>query len=316
MTDIAIGVDLGGTKIACAAVDRDGHILTTHTEPTLAVEGADAVIARIVGAIRLLIRQLPTDTGHPVGIGIGCPGPVVNGVAINAVNLGWRNLPLVQRVREQLTLDLPVYAQNDVNAGAVAELVFGAAKGMSDFVYIAAGTGVGGGAFVDGHLVNGANGFGMDVGHISVDPHGRLCPCGNHGCVEMYLSGKGWVASAQAHLADHPTSSLVHAELNTHAILEAARQGDALALQAVHEAGEALGTAMAWCMALFDPALIVIGGGLGMAAYDLLDDPAQAAMRARLMPDLAPYIHVQRSQIEASGLGPAALVWYGQADSR
>src|SRR4051794_36465049 len=100
MTDIAIGIDLGGTKIACAAVDREGHILATHTEPTLSAEGSDAVIGRIVTGIEA-VRQ----DNSVAGIGIGAPGPVVDGVAVNAVNLGWRNVPLVASVRERLPFD-------------------------------------------------------------------------------------------------------------------------------------------------------------------------------------------------------------------
>jgi glucokinase len=310
MNDIAIGVDLGGTKIAFAAVDRDGSILATHTEPTLAQEGVDAVIGRIVSGISHV------SNGFSVaGVGIGAPGPVVNGVTLNAVNLGWRGVPLVDAVRERIALDVPIWAQNDVNAGTVAELIFGAARGATDFVYLAIGTGLGGGAVADGRLINGALGFAMEVGHMSVDPAGRACNCGNHGCVEMYCSGKGLVAGAREHLREYPRTALVHAELNTRAILEAARLGDGLALRVIDEAAEALGTTMAWCMMVLNPALIVIGGGLGIAAYDLLSERAQAAMRARLMPDLAHLVHIARSPLESSALGAAALVWHELAVS-
>jgi glucokinase len=121
MDNIAIGVDLGGTKIAFAAVDRDGSILATHTEPTLASEGADAVIGRIVAGISHVSSGFSV-----VGIGIGAPGPVVGGVALSAVNLNWRNVPLVDAVRSRIPFDVPVWAQNDVNAGAVAELILSA----------------------------------------------------------------------------------------------------------------------------------------------------------------------------------------------
>lgn len=305
MDDIAIGVDLGGTKIAFAAVDRDGNILATHTEQTLAPQGVDAVIGRIATGIERV------SSGFSVaGIGIGTPGSVVDGVVHNAVNLGWRVVPLVELTRARITLDVPVWAHNDVNAGAVAELVFGAARGASDFVYLAVGTGLGGGAVANGRLINGAGGFAMEVGHASIDPNGRLCNCGNHGCVEMYCSGKGLLAGVQAHLPEYPHSTLTGSELNTRAILDAARAGDPLALRVIDEAADALGATMAWCVMIVNPALIVIGGGLGSAAYDLLAERAQAAMRARLMPDLAQLIQVIPSRIESSALGAAALVWH------
>ncbi|MCC6803928.1 MAG: ROK family protein, partial [Anaerolineae bacterium] len=257
---VAIGVDLGGTKIAFAAVDRDGAILATHAEPTLAPEGADAVIGRIAGGIERLAADFDI-----AGIGIGAPGPVVNGIALNAVNLGWQGVPLVENVRARIALDAPIWAQNDVNAGAVAELVFGAARGMSDFVYLAVGTGLGGGAVANGRLINGALGFAMEVGHASIDPHGRLCSCGNHGCVEMYCSGKGLLAGVREHLPEFPDSLLTY-ESAAPAIIAAMRTGDPLALRVLSEAADALGTTLAWCVMMLNPALIVIGGGLGIAA--------------------------------------------------
>jgi glucokinase len=155
----------------------------------------------------------------------------------------------------------------------------------------------------------------MELGHMSVDPHGRLCNCGNHGCVEMYCSGKGLVAGAKAHLPEYPNTALVHAELNTRAILTAARAGDKLALRVIEEAADVLGQAMAWSAMAFNPTLIVIGGGMAQAADDLLFDRAEAAMRMRLLPDLRPLVTVARSQVESSAVGAAALVWHALAAS-
>ena len=144
---IAIGVDLGGTKIAFAAVNREGKVLATHTEPTGAAEGADAVIGRIVRGIEHI------GHGYEVaGIGIGAPGPAINGVVMGAVNLGWTDVPLAKKVHEQLSFDAPVWVHNDVNAGTIAEMIFGAARGVRDFVYLAIGTGLGGGAIVDDRI--------------------------------------------------------------------------------------------------------------------------------------------------------------------
>lgn len=303
--NVAIGVDLGGTKIAFAAVDREGSILATHTEPTLSDEGTDAVITRIATGIRAVRKAYQV-----AGIGIGAPGPVVNGVALNAVNLGWRSVPLVESVHQRLDMAVPVWAQNDVNAGTIGELVFGAARGVRDFVYLAVGTGLGGGAVADGRLINGVGGFAMELGHMSVDPNGRLCNCGNHGCVEMYCSGKGLVAGVRAHLPDYPQSVLANAEPTTRAILDAARAGDALALRVIDEAADVLGQTMAWSVMVLNPALIVIGGGMALASGDLLIMPATTAMRSRLIPDIANLIPVARSQVESSALGAAALVWH------
>ncbi len=306
MDSIAIGVDLGGTKIAFAAADRDGHILATHTEPTLPDEGVEAVIGRIITGI----DQVRGD--HPVvGVGLDAPGAVVDGVVINAVNLGWRKVPLVDLVRAKLSLNVPAWAANDVNALTFGEMVFGAARGVRDFVYLAVGTGLGGGAVSGGRLINGVNGFAMELGHMSIDPNGRLCACGNHGCVEMYLAGKGLLISANQYLPDYPASVLRQQEpITTHAILDAARAGDPLALRVLDQAADALGQALAWSVMVLNPSLVVLGGGLGHAAGDLLFEPATAAMRARLIPELRPLIRVEVSQVESSALGAAALAWH------
>lgn len=304
--DIAIGVDIGGTKIAFAAVDRDGNILASYTESTLSQEGVDAVIGRIAKGIRQVSAGLQV-----VGVGIGCPGPVVDGVSLNAVNLGWRNVPLVALVREQIASETPVWAENDVNAGAIAEGVFGAARGVRDFVFLAIGTGLGGGAVAEGRLINGVIGAAMEVGHMSLDPNGRACNCGNHGCVEMYCSGKGLLAGANAYLPEYPNSVLANTEFHTREIIDAARAGDPLAARVLNDAANALGVTMAWCVMVLNPALVVTGGGLAAAADDLLFEQAQAVMRARLLPELAQRTQVARSQVESSALGAAALVWHG-----
>jgi glucokinase len=317
MQQVAIGVDIGGTKIAFAAVDRDGNILTTHTEPTLSAEGVDAVIGRVVTGIDQVQGSYTI-----AGIGMGAPGPVVDGVALNAVNLNWQNVPLVAKTRagihDRLALDLPIFAANDVNAATIAEGIFGAARGFRDFVLLAVGTGLGGGAVADGRLINGSGGFAMEVGHMSLDPNGRPCNCGNRGCVEMYCSGKGLLAGAEAYLRDYPHeyagSVLSHAGIRTHDIIAASRAGDPFASRVLADAADALGATMAWCVMILDPTLIVLGGGLAAAADDLLYEQAQAAMRARLIPYLGQRIQVARSQVESSALGAASLVWHELGD--
>ncbi len=308
MQKIAIGVDMGGTKIAFAAVDREGNILAAHTEPTLSAEGVAAVIGRIVSGVEKVAQGFEV-----VGIGIGCPGPVVNGVSLQAVNLGWRDVPLVALVRERLALDVPVWAENDVNAGAIAEGVFGAGRGVRDFVFLAIGTGLGGGAVAEGRLINGVFGAAMEVGHMSLDPNGRACNCGNHGCVEMYCSGKGLLAGANAYLAEYPQSVLANTSFHTREIIDAARAGDPLASRVLAEASDALGVTMAWCAMVLNPSLVILGGGLAAAADDLLFEQAQAVMRARLIPSIAAQTQVARSQVESSALGAAALVWHETA---
>ncbi len=306
--DIVIGVDLGGTKIAFAAVDRQGKVLADYTLPTLAQEGADAVIDRIVQGIEATSSFV---SGHVVGVGIGSPGAidVEYGVILNAVNLNWTDVPLAAGVRAGLKFDIPVQVQNDVNVAALGEYLFGAAQGVGDFVYLAVGTGLGGGAMSGGKLISGAQGMAMEVGHISIDPNGRLCGCGTHGCAEMYISGKGVLEGARAHMAEFPQSVLWRSSLSTAAVVAADKLGDPLARLVVDEAGDALGTVMAWTVAMFNPALILIGGGMGKVLGDRLLTRARTTLATRVYPPMLEKLKFGWSQIEVTAVGAAALAW-------
>ncbi|NLX11132.1 MAG: ROK family protein [Chloroflexi bacterium] len=306
---LAVGVDVGGTKIAFALVSAAGEALITHRVPTQPEDGPVAVLERIAAGIAHLLEQ----TDQPVaGVGLGCPGHIdpASGMARNVVNLGWREVPLRDGVRVRLTADLPVYLDNDANASALGEYYFGAARGCRDFVYLAVGTGLGGAAVVDGSVVHGANANAMEVGHMPLDSNGRLCGCGLRGCVERYVSGVGLLAGLEEHRPAFPYSPLAQlAEPSTAAILEAAQGGDPLARTILSEAGQWLGRAMAVCASLFNPALFVIGGGLGHAAADYLVRPAEQMLYARILPASAEQLRVVRSQITISAVGAACLVW-------
>ncbi|NDJ61517.1 MAG: ROK family protein [Chloroflexi bacterium] len=304
---VAVGVDVGGTKIAFVLAADDGHVLAERTEPTQAADGPDAVIARMAATIQQL------SSGHDLaGIGVACPGPIdaEAGIARSAVNLGWRDVPLRDGLRASGGFSTPIWVENDTNAAALGEGVFGAARGLRNFVYAAAGTGLGGGAVVNGQIVDGANGMAMEIGHMVIHPGGRLCSCGQRGCVEMYASGKGLIAGVAEHRSAYPRSLLRADESpTTHAIIAAARAGDPLAQYVIGEAAEALGVTFAWCAALLNPALIVVAGGVAGALGARLLEPAEAVLKARVLPEASADLRVVPSQIQTPALGPAALVW-------
>ncbi|WP_119069982.1 ROK family protein [Aggregatilinea lenta] len=313
MNPLAVGVDIGGTKIDLVLLDTSGTVHAEHRLPTLAAEGPAAVLDRVADGITRLLQDAP---GPVSGIGIGCPGHVdpVSGVVRTAVNLGWTEVALRQEVLNRLLVDLPIACDNDVNAAALGEYYFGAARGLGDLVYLAVGTGLGAGALVNGHIVVGAGASAMEVGHLSFDPGGRLCRCGGHGCAEMYVAGVGLIAGAKEHRPDYP-DTILPAEAAPSDILAAARAGDALACTVMNEAAVTLGQIMACCASLFDPAALVIGGGLGLAAADLLIDPAQEAMRQRVLPDVADSVRVVRSGLERIALGAACLAFEAQRET-
>lgn len=308
----AIGIDIGGTKIAFTAATPEGDVLNTFTERTNASDDSLVTIARIAEGVERLQRDLGREAA---GIGIAVPGPVdtATGTALNAVNLGWKNVPVASALRARLHQPLPIWLQNDVKAGTMGEMVFGAARGERDFVFLALGTGLGGGAVVNGELVNGHIGWAMEVGHMSLDPKGRPCTCGSRGCVEMYISGKGLLAGAAEHMLSRPEYR--DNTITTYRVLDMAKHGDPYARIVIDEGAEALGVVMAWCTMILNPALIVIGGGLGTAAYDMLIGGALTALRARVLPEIASRVRVEKGS-ETNVLGSVALVWHGLSAAR
>jgi glucokinase len=313
MADVkqAIGVDIGGTKIAFALVDEQGCILAEHRLPTLPDEGPDAVIGRVAQGVRHLLAQAD---GEVAGVGIGSPGQIdpQAGVVHSATNLFWRDVPLLDGVRTRLDTAVPLWLEKDTNAGALGERYFGAARGCSDFVYIALGTGLGGGAVIAGDLLHGSDRLAMEIGHMPFNPSGRLCRCGMRGCPEMYASGNGLLAGVRERLPAYPSSTLANGrELDSVAILEGARAGDALALLVVNEATEWLVNVMVACMSILNPALFVVGGGLGRAGQEWFVHGAQQQQQQRLVPHVHPEVEVVASQVANSAVGAACLVWHG-----
>ncbi|MBW4435952.1 MAG: ROK family protein [Pleurocapsa minor GSE-CHR-MK-17-07R] len=306
-TPAVIGVDIGGTKIAVVSSRKDGVVLADATRPTQAASHPDTIPQRIAEAIRDVISRTPADIA---GIGIACPGPVdaIAGVALNAVNLGWKQMPIRQTLNEALGSSAPpIFLQNDVNALAVGEHVFGAGSDGADFVLMAMGTGLGGGAFTNGLLVNGARGCAMEVGHIVLHPNGRPCNCGLLGCAERYASGIGLADGAIAHGLVNDDGTAV----STRTLVDMARRGSAQALAVIDDAADALGQVMAWTAVAYDPARIIIGGGLGTAIFDLIAPRATRAMQGRLMHDIGQSMQVVPAQVSATALGAAALAFYG-----
>ena len=310
---LAVGVDLGATKIASALVSETGRVLTARQTLTRSQDGPEAVLKRIAAEVNALLASVTIPVA---GIGIGTPGIIVpsEGVVRNAVNLGWDEVPLVSGVRNRLEYDLPVFGQKDTNASALGEFYFGAALGCSDFVYLSIGSGLGGGIIANGQIITGAAWQSSELGHISLNPQGRLCACGLHGCAETVVSGPGLIALTRERLISGsiPTFLADAKELTSASILAAARARDALALDVFTEMGEALGVVMAACVAVLNPARFVIGGGLGLAAFDLIVPPARRALAQRVIQSSIDTLEIIPSALQSSAIGPSCLVWYSR----
>jgi glucokinase len=307
---LAIGVDLGATKIASALVTENGRVLVSRQTPTRSEAGPQVVLECIAAEINALLAGVD---GPVAGIGIGTPGIVVpsEGIVRNAVNLGWKEVPLVSGVRARLGLDLPVWVQKDTNASALGEFYFGAAHDCRDFVYLSIGSGLGGGIIANGQILTGAHWQSSEFGHLSLDPEGRHCACGLRGCAETLISGPGLLVLFRERLASATSTSTLagFGELTTAVILSAAQAGDEPALAAFAEMGAQLGIVMAACVAILNPSLFVIGGGLGLAAFDLVAPHSRRTLEQRVTPSSIDALRIIPSSLQSSAVGPSCLVW-------
>jgi glucokinase len=281
---LTIGIDVGGTKIAAGVVGTDGRIGARAYRDTPA-HSADEIADAIGDAAAELIA------GHEVdAVGIGAAGFVSSdrSTMLFAPNLAWRDEPLGARVAE--ALKVPVVVENDANAAAWGEFEFGAARQVEHMVCITVGTGIGGGVVIGGELLRGAHGVAAELGHVRVVPGGHLCGCGAHGCLEQYASGRALVREGRARAeAGSPAAARLlevcgitdPTQLTGPMITRAAAGGDPCASALLAELGRWLGEGMASIATLFDPTVIVVGGGVS-AAGDLLLKSAEQAFEETL----------------------------------
>ncbi len=272
---LAIGVDIGGTKVAAGVVDPAGRVLDRERRDTPGRDVAHTE-AVIVDAVEALAGRHDV-----VAVGVGAAGWIANDNAtvLFSPHLAWRDEPL--RAALERRIAVPLIVENDANAAAWAEYRFGVAAGQPVVVMITLGTGIGGGLVVDGTVFRGAYGIACEYGHMTVVPDGRLCACGNRGCWEMYASGRALARDARELARDSPMAAermLALAgspdALDGPVVSAAAAEGDPAALSICTEMGRWLGRGMANLAAVLDPSMFVIGGGVS-AAGELLLRPAR-----------------------------------------
>jgi glucokinase len=275
---LAIGVDVGGTKIAAGVVGEKGAIIEMVRRPTPAAN-ASATIEVISEAVRELLSRHEIEA-----VGIGAAGFVEESRSsvVFAPNLAWRNEPVARQVEDRT--GRPVVVENDANAAAWAEAKFGAGRGHDHLVMITIGTGIGGGLVLNGALYRGRWGIAGEPGHYRVVPDGRLCGCGNRGCWEQYASGSALVAEARDFARRSPGAAVRLLQLSGGTpegitgpeVMTAAREGDAAALRCFDIIGRWLGEGLADMAAILDPGCFVLGGGVSEAG-DLLIGQTRAA---------------------------------------
>ncbi|MHB8511161.1 MAG: ROK family glucokinase [Actinomycetota bacterium] len=276
----AIGIDIGGTKIAGAVVSENGEIVARSLIET----DADAPNAIVTGAIKIAL-ELKAVAPSVCAVGVGAAGlvDVKAGIILGAPNLSYRNVAIKDMLHARV--GLPAFADNDANVAAWAESRFGAGKGLGDQITITVGTGIGGGVIVNGEVYHGAHSFGGELGHIIVEHNGAQCGCGARGCWEQYASGHAIGRFARERLAkgEGAASKLASSEAVTGEMVgEAAKGGDAFALDVIEQAGRWLGIGLASLINVFDPDVIVVGGGAAAGTGSMLLDPARESAKQNI----------------------------------
>lgn len=294
----ALGIDIGGTKIAVAAVDASGKIAARSaiaTEPEL---GFDRAIGRMVDAADQALVKAGWTRGDLSGVGIGCAGPVSaeRGVINNPYTLPtWTQCPIVERL--EAIFHRPAFLENDADAAALGECFAGGARGQRRVVMLTLGTGVGGGVVIDGRVYRGTRGEHPELGHIPIDPAGPACYCGARGCLEAIASGAAIGAAARA--AGFADGRQVFAQ---------AAVGDAVAGAILKRVKDALATAVWTILHTFMPELIVLGGGIAEEHYELLAEAAVAQIPlATMLPTGGMTLVKARLGNDAGLVGAASL---------
>ncbi|MDQ3703895.1 MAG: ROK family protein [Chloroflexota bacterium] len=305
-----LGIDVGGTKLAAGVVSGDGGVLSYARDATPSNLDGEGLLDFL---LRLARRAIDESSRPPVGVGIGCGGPMVfpEGIVSPLHIPAWQDFPL--RARVESALGLPTLLDNDAKAFALGEALFGAGKGARCMLGMVVSTGVGGGIVVNGKLVDGASGNAGHVGHVLVSKDGPRCYCGGHGCLTVYASGTGLAARAREALEQGIPSilaSLPPEQVTGEAVAQAAAQGDPLGVDLMQSAAQALGMGIASVANLLDLDRVVIGGGVSQSG-GLLFKPLQEELRRRATLAFSRGVEVHRAKLgqEAGVIGSAGLVF-------
>ena len=311
-----VGVDIGGTNVKIALVDKKGEISYPKTVPTRAEMGYEYTIGNITQCIKDLMTEANITTNDIEGIGFGFPGQIDcdNGIVRILPNIpGWIDVPIAEIMQKEF--NVPVKVDNDVRCAALAELNYGAGKGCHNLICITVGTGIGSGIIINNKLVRGASNAAGEIGHIKMEMHnGLMCGCGDTGCFEAYASGPAIVAMAKDYVRGGKSAKFREIAGSTAAITpaivcQAAKEGDVVAQRIFTRMGEYLGIGLASVVNLLNPEKIVVGGGVADAG-DLLLEPLRKTLKDRAMPIQGAAVEVVPAQLgnTAGIIGSSLLI--------
>ena len=310
-----LAVDLGGTKIIAAIISDKGQVMAREYYLTLAEEGPQSVIDRILSAIDHILGSVNLDLSKLHSISLAAAGTIDldKGLVTLSPNLpGWCNIPLRDIVKEKHRVD--TFLINDASAAALGEHHFGVGRGVNNLVLLTLGTGIGGGIIINGELYSGPCGSAGEIGHATIDVNGPRCGCGNVGCLEMLASGTAIAQEAVRRISQGERSSLTKivdgkaGNITAKEVSLAAQNGDSLALEVISQAATYLGVAMVNLVNIFNPEMIIIGGGMAQMG-DLLLNTARQVVKERAFPLSAQAVRIVTAQLgdNAGVLGAAVF---------
>lgn len=312
-----IGIDVGGTNVKIALVDKSGKIIYSNSVPTYAKMGYEYTVNNIKQAIKDLMKETNTTAKDIDGIGFDFPGQVdyKTGVVKLAPNIpGWVNVPIAQMIEEEFHISTRI--DNDVRCAALGEMKFGAGQGCENFVCITVGTGIGSGLVVNGQLVRGASNAAGEIGHIKLQmKDGLICGCGDTGCLEAYASGPSIVAMAQDYIKGGKSTKFREmaaaegGEITPYMVAKAAEAGDPVAKRIFAIVGEYIGIGLTSVINLLNPEKVIIGGGVAEAG-DLLLDPIRKTIKERAMVVAGSAVEIVPAQLgnSAGVIGASMLI--------
>ena len=312
---IAIGIDLGGTSLKIGIVNSEGKILKKNSIESNAVKGPEAVIRQIKNGTHQIIEHTNLKN---CGIGIGAPGTVSlkNGTVENPPNFpGWHKVPLGEILTKEFKCN--VFVENDANAAAIGEMIYGAGKKTNNFIMITLGTGVGGGIIIDREIYRGESGGAGELGHVTIDSMGRQCNCGSIGCIEAYIGNNYLIERVKDQIIKRKDSKLYELIKENFNLLTpklihiAAEDGDDLSQSVIIDTGTKLGYALTSVVNILDITTIIIGGGVA-GFGKLLFDSVESALKDRVMKPFRNRIKVLPAKLknDAGIKGASALVSY------
>ncbi len=310
-----IGFDLGGTKMLCAILDRNYEVVARTKVKVGADRDNETILKSMIEAVEAALKDAKIDKDALESIGVVSPGPIdfENGVVLETPNLDLNNFPVRDALEKEF--GCPVLLENDVNAGTYGEFIRGAGAGYRHVVGIFPGTGVGGGLILDGKLFRGATGGAGEIGHITIEPDGPKCGCGNYGCLEQMASRTaiakelvGLVISGRSRVIRESAGTDI-AKVKSKTILKAVQAGEEAVIEVVQRAARYMGMGMAAAVNIFDPELIILGGGLIEKLGDFYVEEAERSMRRHAMKGLVSHVDVRQAQLgdDAAVVGVAAL---------